>query len=201
MKQVLRDLDLLYEVGSLRHISRAWTQLVGVRTATDLEHTVRVQFLALLLARMEGKPFDEALLLKMALVHDLAETRTNDHNYVHKLYVTLDEGMAATDALHDTTLSDLETVLRIYEEREVYEAQLVKDADNLDIDIELREMEYQGIQVAKMWREDGKTRMVIRADALHTNAARTVWDAIQESNPHGWHMRRNKFDKSTQGKK
>ena len=49
-----RDLELLFEIGSLRHIQRGWRQHLATNCANDLEHTVRVAFLALIIARREG---------------------------------------------------------------------------------------------------------------------------------------------------
>jgi len=45
-----RDLELLFEIGSLRHICSGWRQHLATDCANDLEHTVRVAFLALALA-------------------------------------------------------------------------------------------------------------------------------------------------------
>lgn len=192
-EQIMRDLDFLYEIGSLRYVDRGWRQHLGGKVATDPEHTFRVMYVALLLARMEGKPVDEHLLLKMALVHDIAETRTSDHSYVQKVYVTIDEEKAAEEVFANTTLADLKDALFLYEKRECWEAKLVKDADNLDVDIELRELEYQGVKLAEMWRKSEANRVKVRNEKLYTESARKVWDAIGTSDPHNWHMSNNKW--------
>ena len=72
-----RDLDLLYEIGSLRHMQRTWRSLLGVNVANDLDHTMRVMWIALILARRAGKG-DESMIIKMAMVHDIGETRTGE---------------------------------------------------------------------------------------------------------------------------
>jgi hypothetical protein len=46
---------------------------------------VRVAWIALLLARYEGVG-DPGVIVQMALVHDIAETRTSDFSYVQWLY-------------------------------------------------------------------------------------------------------------------
>src|SRR3989338_696032 len=71
-----RDIEFLYEIGSLRNIPRAWIQHLAADCASTLEHTLRVVFLALLIGRKEGVK-DEEKLIKMALVHDLAAPRTS----------------------------------------------------------------------------------------------------------------------------
>ena len=65
-----RDIEYLFEISSLRNQARGWTQQTGMKCASVLEHTVRVIFLALLLARKEGVKNEEKIM-KMALVHDL----------------------------------------------------------------------------------------------------------------------------------
>ena len=72
-----RDIEFLFEVGSLRNVQRGWRQHFGLDVANNLEHTFRVMVLALMIARKEGVK-DEEKVMKMALVHDLAETRTVD---------------------------------------------------------------------------------------------------------------------------
>lgn len=78
----------------------------------------------------------------MALVHDLPETRTSDLSYVQKVYVKADDDTAAKDSLAKTMFEDFYSViLNEYEKRESIEAKIVKDADNLDVDLEMKELE------------------------------------------------------------
>ena len=184
-----RDLELLYEIGTMRHMPRGWIQHLGGRPASVLEHSVRVAFLALMLARKEGKG-DPEIILKMALLHDLAEARISDLSYVQKLYVKADEDRAIHDSLKGTLLEDLEEVVKAYESKETIEAQLVKDADNLDIDLEMKELEEQGHTVVRKWKVN---REKVRNEMLYTQAGKDVWDSIQNSDPSAWHLRNNKW--------
>lgn len=143
MKEQDRNIDFLYEIGSLRNVPRGWRQHLGFDVASDLEHTIRLIWLALLISRME-KQGDENLIIKMALVHDIAETRTSDLSYVQKVYVKADEERAADDMFKDTIFGDLREVIKQYEKRDSIEAKIVKDADNLDVDLELKEIEELG---------------------------------------------------------
>jgi len=190
MSTTKRDLDLLFEVGSLRNTDRSWKQMLGIDCANDVEHSFRVMLIALMLARREGG-VDENKILKMALVHDLAETRTGDHNYTQKVYVTSDEEKAATDLFAGTILNDLrEDILREYEERQTCEARIVKDADNLDVDVEIRELAERGSQMSLKWKE---SRLLVRNEKLYTQAAKDMWDAIQSADPSSWHLAANKW--------
>src|SRR3989344_5715494 len=135
-----RDLEFLYELSVLR-MPRAWQRTLGVNVASDLEHTVRVVFLALVIARAEGVK-DEEKIIKMALVHDLAESRTGDRDYLTRVYVEADEEKSAKDSFFQTSLDDLRSkYLAEYEKRQTKEAKIVKDADNLDVDIESKELD------------------------------------------------------------
>src|SRR3989344_828215 len=102
-----RDIDFLFEIGTLKNIQRGWRQHFGMDVANILEHSFRVMYIALILARME-KVKNEEKIMKMVLVHDMAETRTSDLSYVQKSYVTADEERAAKDMFEGTILENLE---------------------------------------------------------------------------------------------
>lgn len=184
-----RDLELLFEVGSLRHMPRGWKQHLNHNVATVPEHTFRVMYVALILARMEQFA-DEALILKMALVHDVAETRVSDLSYVQKVYVTADEEKAADHFFEGTSLADYRKTLHAYEERKNKAAQILKDADNLDVDLELREFANAGHALPEKWL---KNRRMVRDEKLYTESAKQLWDAIQTADPDAWHMAANKW--------
>lgn len=186
-----RDIEFLYELGSLRNMQRGWRQHLGVDCANDLEHTMRVVFLALILARRAGG-VDENKILKMALVHDLCETRISDLSYVQKVYVTADEARAVQDTLAGTSLADFEDVLREFEARETLEAKIVKDADNLDLDFELKELEERGHRAPEKWK---MFRHQVRNEKLYTPAAKDLWDEMQDKDPADWHLKTNKWIK------
>ena len=184
-----RDIEFLFEIGSLRHIPRAWVQHLGVPVASTLEHTQRMVFLALLISRMEKKG-DEGTIIKMVLAHDLAEARTADLAYVHKVYSKADDLRAARDMFAKTAFVDFEKVVAAYERRDSIEAKIVKDADNLDVDVELKELEEQGHQLPAKWR---KMRKMVRDKNLYTKSAKKLWDDLQKANVSEWHMQANKW--------
>ena len=187
-----RDIEFLFEIGSLRNVERGWRQHLAMECANNLEHSFRVAFIALMIARQEGVKNEEKIL-KMALLHDLAETRVSDLSYVQKVYVTADEDRAADDLFSGTILEDLrKEILAEYEARESIEARIVKDADNLDIDFELKEVEERGSQWPKKL---AKTREMVRNEKLYTESAKKMWDALQGSDVASWHLSANKWHK------
>jgi putative hydrolases of HD superfamily len=188
---IKRDIEFLYELGSLRNMQRGWTQHFGMDCANDMEHTLRVAWLAMMLGRYEGE-VNEGLILKMALIHDLGETRTLDFSYVQKVYVKADEENALCDTLEDTVLEDFNKIFAEYEKRECIEAKLVKDADNLDVELELKELEEKGSKLPEKWKQ---FRLKIRNEKLYTESAKKFWEEIQNSSPADWHIKANKWVK------
>ncbi|MSU56063.1 MAG: HD domain-containing protein [Candidatus Taylorbacteria bacterium] len=187
-----RDIEFLYEIGTLKNTERSWQQFMGSGCATVPEHSFRVVFLALLIAR--GEKFkDEEKILKMSLVHDLSETRTGDTNYLTAVYTKRDDKQAVHDIFLGTSFADLnKDILHEYEERKTLAAKIVKDADNLDVDIELKEMEERGSIIAKKMEP---SRKLIRTQKLYTKTAKKIWDEIQKADPASWHLKANKWVK------
>lgn len=190
-----RDLDFLYEVGCLRHIQRTWKQFLNPDFQNLSEHILRVVWISLILAEYieeAGQPVNREKMMKMAIVHDLSESRSVDSNYISRQYVERFEAEAIKDTLENTSLLDEFVGLwHEYEERSSIEAQLVKDADTLDVDLELKEQEYRGL---KLGDDTLEGRMYVAQEKLYTEVAREFFYAIQESNPNDWHAKgKNRF--------
>ncbi len=191
-KSLHRNVELLYEIGTLRHITRGWKQHIGTNCANTMEHTLRVMWIALILARMEGTKCDEAKIMQMALTHDLADIRTVDLSYVQKMYMQDNDDPAITDTLKGTALADLFGVFKEYKSRKSRESQIVKDADNLDVDLEMRELEEQGHQLPRKWHPQRKS---IVFKKLYTKSARKLWKQIYTTDVSSWHLVNNKWFK------
>lgn len=187
-----RDVELLYELGMLRHLPRQWNRFNGVNFANLADHHFRVAWIALTIAAHEGG-VDTEKILKMALVHDVAESRTNDVDYVSRQYTTRNEELAATDIFEGTSLKEefLE-LLHEYETRESLESKIVKDADTLDVDMEIQEQEANGIKI-KYWIH---YRDHVADHHLYTKTAKKLFKQIYASSPHDWHINspRNRFN-------
>jgi putative hydrolase of HD superfamily len=169
-----RDIDFLFEAGSLRHLPRAWQQVLGMPVSNVMEHTLRVLLIALVIAREEGVK-DEEKIMKIALLHDLSEARTMDIAFIHRGYTSRDEEKARHDMFEGTVFERELPLLKEYEERESVESKIVKDADTIEVDIELRELAKVGSTTAAKWQEGRKT---IRDTKLFTDTARKMWDEL-----------------------
>jgi putative hydrolase of HD superfamily len=184
-----RDLEFLYEVGALRLVPRQWHrfQMPGVADLAD--HHFRVMWIALVIAAAEtktGAKINTEKMLKMALAHDIAESRTGDVDYLARQYVKRDEELSLLDMFKDTILNDeFISLTTEYEERECIEAKIIKDADNLDVDLELREQSARGNKLPDDWQNN---RDFVGRNKLFTKTAKKMYEDIRTSNPHDWHM-------------
>lgn len=161
---------------------------MGQNMANVAEHTFRVIWTALLISRLE-KVGDQEKILKMALVHDATESRTGDVQYISRQYTSRDEKLAAKDMFNSTALSEFQEIWEEYEKRECIEAKIVKDADNIDVELELQERKYMGDQLKKLWE---KSRRESVRKNLFTKTAKKLWDQIEKTNPHDWHVNSNR---------
>jgi len=177
-----RDLELLFELGALRFIPRAWKQFFNADFENLAEHHFRVAWLALILAIMENKG-NHAKILKMALVHDIAESRTGDVHQIGRQYTKRDESLAMDDILKNTSLGkEMKKLWHEYETRKSVEAKIVKDADWLDVDLEIQEQLSRGNVNIKVWLSNRK----IVFKKLHTRSGKKLWQIIYKSNPQDW---------------
>lgn len=179
-----RDLEFLYEMGALRFVKRTWVQFLSPTLENNSEHLFRVTWIALVLARMEGVK-DLGKVARMALVHDIAESRTGDVHYVSREFTQRFEEKAIKEMVKETSLEDIELVWKEYHDRQSLESKIVKDADNLAVDFELHEQEAMGSTLKKNFKP---MREKVAQTKLFTDSAKRMWAAIQTSNPHAWHL-------------
>jgi putative hydrolase of HD superfamily len=186
-----RDLELLYEIGTLRFTRRQWTRFLNADFANLAEHHLRVMWFALIIAKYEKADVDK--VLKMALVHDIAESRTGDVDYLSRQYVIRNEELGLRDMLKNTAWEkEFLELYEEYEKRESIEAKVVKDADTLDVDLELNEQDTRGFKLKYAWRGQ---RAHVGKNQLYTKTAKKFWDRIQKSDPNEWHIKgRNRLN-------
>lgn len=173
---------------------------MGADFANLAEHTLRVIWIASIIAKNE-KNVDFDKVLKLALVHDIAESRTGDVDYVSRQYTERKEEKAITDILKNTSLGeDFPKIWAEYEERKTLEAKIVKDADNLDVEMELAEQGSRGNPMPKKWH---KMRSDVATSKLFvTKTGRELYRKILKSDPDGWHLNApNRFNAGDYSKK
>ena len=88
----------------------------------------------------------------MCLFHDLHEARTGDQNYVNKRYVKVDEDRAVNDLAKELPFGDdIISLTREFNRGESLEARISRDADQLDLIVELKEQQDLGNRYARDW--------------------------------------------------
>ncbi len=190
-----RNLEFLYEVGAFRWVRRTWEQFFSTRAASNAEHSYRTMWTALVIAQMErdnGQEVNDEKLLKMAMVHDLPESRTGDVNYLSRQYTTRNEDRAVSDIFKETVVKkEFAALWKEFMERKTLESKIVKDADNLDVDLELSEMKAEGHSMPDDFELHRKLNY---ENTLYTQSAKRIWEQIQKANPYDWHLNgRNRF--------
>lgn len=191
-KNLKRDTELFFELGSLRCLDRVWKQFMNADVANIAEHLFRVAWIALTISKLEGAGNHEKIL-KIALAHDASESRTGDVNHISRQYTKRDEESAVKDifegTVHETEMIELMTE---YEKRESIESKIVKDADNIDVELEFREMQSKGYRPGSVWL---KSRQDFVYPKLYTNTARKLWKVIGSAEPNDWHLnsKKNRF--------
>jgi len=180
-----RDIEFLFEIGCMRFIQRTWRQFLNPDFENLSEHTLRVAWIAMTIAKHEAVT-DLGKIVKMALMHDLSESRSVDVHYVSRQFTDRHEKEALIDTIADTALrEEIFAICEEYEKRESIEAKIVKDADNLDVDFELREQAVRGFQLESDWKS---MRQKVAETKLFTKTAKKMWDELQAANPNAWHI-------------
>jgi len=143
------------------------------------EHINRVVYVGYVLAMLEGD-VDMEKVLKMCMFHDVAEGRVSDLNYVHQKYVHSKEDLAVKDLIKGLPFGeDIKEVIEEYERRESKEAILVKDADNIEWILSLKEQLDTGNSKAADWISSAIKR-------LKTKAGKEIGERIVETSSDEW---------------
>ncbi len=177
--------DFLYEVGMLAKTPRSGFFFLGSGEQSVAEHITRTVYVGYVLAMLSNKggiPADTAKVIKLCLFHDLGEARTSDLNYVNQKYAKVSEH----EALHDLSKilpfgDDITAAFHEFEDRETYEANLAKDADQLEFILSLREQADIGNARANSWLSNAAKR-------LKTATAKELVKAILKTDSDHWYF-------------
>lgn len=177
-----RDVEFLFEMGQIRYIQRLWRRFLTPEFENLAEHTFRVAWIALMVGKHEGA--DLGKVAKMALVHDITESRIGDVDEVSRVYVERKEEMAIKEMLKGTEIeAEFLGLWEEYEKRESLEAKVVKDSDNIDIDMELQEQASRGNDLRKVLPRD-----IIANTKMYTQTGKKLIKDVQKADPHAWHI-------------
>jgi putative hydrolase of HD superfamily len=151
-------IDFFTEAGRLKRIPRTgWVECGVPDPESVADHSFRVALMAMILAEERG--LDVLRVVKMALIHDLAEAETGDLTPVQK-----DVDPQAAKRREDEVMKKLaerlpnkarvgvESAWREFAEGATPEARLVKDADKLEMVIQASEYEGTGCDKKRLMR-------------------------------------------------
>jgi 5'-deoxynucleotidase YfbR-like HD superfamily hydrolase len=176
-------IHLLNEVGMLANTPRSGFAFLGSGKQSVAEHSYRMAFVALALARVVEDVVNVERLLLICLTHDLPEARTGDMNYVNKKYVKVDEKKALDEMRKESTLGqEFANYIDEYNSKKSIEAVLAKDADQLELLLCLKEESDKGNPRAMEWFDNGVKR-------LTTDAAKSMAEDIRVTPSDEWWLR------------
>ena len=187
MKEEQRMAGFFFEVGTMRKLMRMHRQMLLTDDMSDsiASHSYRVSMIGWYMAKKEKVDLYKTVM--MCLLHDMAEARTGDHNWVHKRYVKIYEDEIHKEQFGTLPFGDFKELIDEYKERKSREAIIAKDADILDQFLLLREYEWQGNKEASLWLYDGKNKDgKKRLARLKTKTAKKLGEAIYKENPSDW---------------
>jgi len=171
--------NLLFEAKILKEIPRSGYHFLGAGKESVAEHSFSTTFIAYVMSQLLPE-VDALKLINMCLVHDLAEARIGDLNTVHKKYVTADENKALEDATAGLSFGhNLVELTQEFKDGRTAEAKLARDADQLALILELKELIDIGYEPPKTWIQN-----VI--DRLQTETGKKIGEAVMQTNRDEW---------------
>ena len=178
--------NFFFEVNTLRKLARIHRQTLNTDDLSDniASHSFLVAHIGYYLALTEK--VDAGKVAIMCLFHDLAEARSNDHNWVHKKYVKVFEDeiriYQKDGAPHGTLFGP---IVAEYDERKTPEARIAKDADLLAQIVLLKEYSYTGNQEAGEWIGPKSVYKFTR-ERYFSESAYELALALRDSKPSDW---------------
>jgi len=171
--------DFVYETNIHSRTPRSGFWFLGSGDQSVAEHLFHTAMITYALASMIKKA-DKGKAVMMALFHDIGEGRTSDHNYVHQKYGRLAEAKAVEDISNSLPFgSEILDLFKEEQERKTLEAQIVKDADQLEWIATLRGEEIKGNSKAKHWVKSALLR-------LKTKEAKKLGKMLVSTHPDAW---------------
>lgn len=171
--------NFLFEVGMLKKTPRTGYQFLGTGEESVAEHSFRTAIIGYLLSLQEPGA-DSRKTTLMCLFHDLPEARTGDHNYVNKKYVSVDEEKAIRDLAGELPFGDeIISLTREFNAGQSLEARISRDADQLDLILELKEQQDLGNKSASEWLHFAVKRLL-------TDGAKGMAEEVLSTNSTEW---------------
>jgi len=152
-QKVKNLVNFLFETRILKYIPKSSLHYLRSPFQENVaEHSFYVTIIGWILAKMEKA--DEDKVIKIALIHDLAETRGGERNLINKFYSqTLNEPRIIKEISKDHNLKnfEIEKLFEEFFEEKTKEAKTAKDADILADMLLEKEVFDSGNKKAEKW--------------------------------------------------
>ena len=179
--EVKKLVNFLFETRILKYLPRASLPYLKTPLKENVaEHTFYVTIIGWILAKLEKA--DENKIVKMALIHDLAEVRGGERNLINKFYnQTLNEPKIIREISKDHNLKnfEIEKLFDEFFEEKTKEAKIVRDADVLAGMLLEKEVFDSGNQKAKKW-------LIVSLTRLKTKSGKDFGELLVKTDSDFW---------------
>jgi len=173
--------DFLFETRSLKHLPRASLQYLKSSIKENVaEHSFYTVITAWVLAGLEKA--NEEKVIKMALIHDLAEARGGDRNLINKFYnQPVNELKIFEEISENYNLKELgvKKLFKEFFQEKTLEAKIVKDADIIAGMFLEKECVDLGNEKAKKW-------LIISLQRLKTKNGKKIGELLLKADSDKW---------------
>lgn len=172
-----KAMRFFFELELLKEMQRTGWYFIGERDGDSVaSHSFRAAFIAHWLARKVNANPDRCL--KMALIHDIGETRVWDINKVSASYTEKDEERAAKDAMKGV-FDEFNALYSETKSRKSKDALVARDADLLECIIQAKTFEMRGNPLAREW-------IINASKGLHFGESRELASKIGKNDKVWW---------------
>ncbi len=184
LEKIKKLVNFLFESRILKYLPRAsLPYLKGPLKENVAEHSFYTTIIGWILAKLEKA--DEDKVLKMCLIHDLAEVRGGERNLINKFYTQpLNEPRIIEEITKDYKLKDfsLEKLFKEFYKEKTLEAKISRDADVLAGMLLEKETLDLGNQKAKKW-------LAVSLSRLKTKKAQQFGRELIRTDSDEWWMK------------
>lgn len=175
--------NFLFELGMLSREKHAGYYLIGVENPDSIaEHSWRASVIAYILADLEGANPEKSAC--MCLIHDIEESRLRD---LHKVSARYMDSQKAKEMAFEEQMANLSESVRKkwnqynrqFNQRDVQEGIVARDADWLEMALKAREYVCLGYKGAQNWIDNVRI-------ALETESAKKLLAEIETSDINDW---------------
>ena len=180
-QKVRKVVNFLFEVMVLKRTPRTGVKNIGIENPDSVaEHVFLTSQIAYILGKMEKVNAERAAII--SLFHDNGETRVGDANLISKFYLETDK--AELKAFFDQIkgLAWEKEIGKIYDEwqkQKTPESIVARDADWVEMALQLKQYFDLGNEKAKLWIEWYKT-------CVKTKSAKKLIEMIEKTNIDDW---------------